>query len=75
MHTELPSPIDMLDLIPAYALRAAASLGLADLVAQGCDSAESLAAAAGANLDAIRRLMRYLCIRNIFAESDEASLA
>jgi hypothetical protein len=71
MHTESPPLIDMLDLVPAYALRAAVSLGLADLVAQGCDSAESLAAAAGANLDAIRRLMRYLCIRNVFAGSSD----
>ncbi|MBO0879353.1 MAG: hypothetical protein J2P17_03040 [Mycobacterium sp.] len=70
MHNEFSPFIDMLGLIPAYALRAAASLGLADLIVQGCDSAESLAAAAGANLDAMRRLMRYLCIRNIFAESD-----
>jgi 2,7-dihydroxy-5-methyl-1-naphthoate 7-O-methyltransferase len=61
--------IDMVDLVPAYALRAAASLGLADLIVQGCDSAESLAAAAEANLDAMRRLMRYLCVRNVFAGS------
>jgi hypothetical protein len=54
MHVESPPPIDMLDLVPAFALRAAASLGLADLIAQGCDSAESLAAAAGSDLDAIR---------------------
>jgi 2,7-dihydroxy-5-methyl-1-naphthoate 7-O-methyltransferase len=71
MHTEYRPPTDMLDLIPAYALRAAASLGLADLIAQGCDSAESLAAAAGSNLDAMRRLMRYLCIRNVFAGGDD----
>jgi hypothetical protein len=61
----------MLDLVPAYALRAAASLGLADLIVQGSDCAESLAAAAGSNLDAMRRLMRYLCMRNIFAKSDD----
>jgi SAM-dependent methyltransferase len=71
MHTESPPSIDMLDLVPAYALRAAASLGLADLISQGCDSAESLAAAAESNLDAMRRLMRYLCIRNVFAGGDD----
>jgi hypothetical protein len=75
MRNESPSHprplVDMLDLVPAYALRAAASLGLVDLIVQGCGSAESLAAAAGSNLDATRRLMRYLCIRDVFAESDD----
>jgi 2,7-dihydroxy-5-methyl-1-naphthoate 7-O-methyltransferase len=75
MYTESPPHprriVDMLDLVPAYALRAAASLGLADLIVQSCDSAESLAAATGSNLDAMRRLMRYLCIRNVFAGSDD----
>jgi 2,7-dihydroxy-5-methyl-1-naphthoate 7-O-methyltransferase len=71
MHKESPPLIDMLDLAPAYALRAAASLGLADLIVQGCDSPEALAAAAGSNLDATRRLMRYLCIRNVFAAGDD----
>jgi len=52
--------------VPARAVQAAAELGLADLIASGTTSAESLAEAVGANVDALRRLMRFLVSLGVF---------
>ena len=52
--------------IPARAVQAAAELGLADHIAQGHDTAESLAAAVGANPNRLDRLMRYLIGLGVF---------
>lgn len=68
MSTELTSTLsDLVDPVPGYALRTAATLRLADLVAEGLDTAAALASSARADEDAIGRLMRYLCSRGIFA--------
>lgn len=56
--------------IPARAIHVAAELGLADLIAGGATSTESLAKAAGAELGVLRRLMRYLVSLNLFDESE-----
>lgn len=67
MSIELtPSLADLVDPLPGHALRAAATLRLADLIAAGADTAPALAAAARADEDAMARLMRYLCSRGIF---------
>ena len=56
--------------IPARAIHVAAELGLADLIAGGATSTESLAKAAGADLGVLRRLMRYLVSLDLFEESE-----
>ncbi|MFB9966303.1 methyltransferase [Sinosporangium siamense] len=60
---------DLIDPIGGCALQAAATLRLADLIAAGVDRVEPLAVAAGADEDALRRLMRYLCLRGVFSVS------
>jgi ubiquinone/menaquinone biosynthesis C-methylase UbiE len=60
----------MSDLIPPMALRAAASLRLADLLASGPADLQTLADKAGADSNALGRLMRYLVARRIFAQEE-----
>ncbi|WP_112243066.1 methyltransferase [Kribbella monticola] len=57
----------MSDLIPPMALRAAATLRLADLLAAGPIELSALADKAGADEQALGRLMRYLVARGIFS--------
>ncbi|MEV0237964.1 methyltransferase [Nonomuraea sp. NPDC050786] len=57
-----------LDLMVPYAVRAAATLRLADEVAPGGSTAAELAAACGADPDALERMLRYLSSRGIFDE-------
>jgi ubiquinone/menaquinone biosynthesis C-methylase UbiE len=57
----------MSDLIPPMALRAAATLRLADLLASGPVDLKTLADKSGADEQALGRLMRYLVARGIFA--------
>ncbi|TDU90949.1 O-methyltransferase [Kribbella voronezhensis] len=57
----------MADLIPPMALRAAATLRLADLLAAGPIELSALADKAGADEQALSRLMRYLVARGIFS--------
>ncbi|HKW23485.1 MAG TPA: methyltransferase [Ktedonobacterales bacterium] len=73
-----PSPADLLRLQQLWqgfrvsqALYVAASLGLADLLADGPKSADALAAATGANADALYRVMRALASLGVFAETVE----
>ena len=53
------------------AVAVAAILGLPDLLADGPKSAETLAASAGADPDAVRRLMRALTSIGVFGERDD----
>jgi ubiquinone/menaquinone biosynthesis C-methylase UbiE len=62
----------MSDLIPPMALRAAATLRLADLLASGPVDLRTLADKSGADEQALGRLMRYLVARGIFAADDNA---
>lgn len=57
-----------LDLMTPYAVRAAATLRLADLAAPGGSTAADLAGACGADPDALERMLRYLSSRGIFEE-------
>jgi ubiquinone/menaquinone biosynthesis C-methylase UbiE len=60
----------MSDLIAPMALRAAATLRLADLLASGPVDLKTLADKSGADQQALGRLMRYLVARGIFAADD-----
>jgi hypothetical protein len=52
----------------SWAVRAAATLRLADLIASGVTHLEELAARANVDADALRRLLRFLTSRGVFAE-------
>jgi SAM-dependent methyltransferase len=56
--------------VPARAVQAAAELGLADLIANGATSAESLAEAVGADVGVFARFMRYLVSLGLFDQSE-----
>ncbi|PZG20525.1 methyltransferase, partial [Nonomuraea aridisoli] len=56
------------DLVTPMALRVAATLRLADHIADGKGEAAALAAAAGADEAALTRLLRYLVARGVFSE-------
>lgn len=56
------------DLATPFAVRVAASLRLPDLIAAGSTRLDNLAAACDADRDALRRLLRYLVHRGVFAE-------
>ncbi|WP_197322282.1 methyltransferase, partial [Saccharomonospora sp. NB11] len=58
----------MADAIAPWAVRVAATLRLADRLKGGPRSAAALAAESGADEDALRRLLRYLACRGVFAE-------
>ncbi|MBL6749894.1 MAG: hydroxyneurosporene methyltransferase [Nevskia sp.] len=66
----VPAPAAMLEMIMAawfsQALNVAARLGIADALAQGPRSAQDLAAALGANPDAMHRLLRVLAAEGVF---------
>lgn len=64
---------DLIDPVAGYAVRTAATLRLADLIAEGIADPVALAKAAGADQEALRRLMRYLCVRGVFAEASSGS--
>ncbi|HEY7976513.1 MAG TPA: methyltransferase dimerization domain-containing protein, partial [Ktedonobacterales bacterium] len=73
-----PSPADLQRLQALWhgfrvsqALYVAASLGLADLLADGPKSADALAATTGANADALYRVLRALASIGVFAETTE----
>ncbi|WP_260478315.1 methyltransferase [Nonomuraea sp. WAC 01424] len=63
--------LEMADLTRPLAIRTAATLRLADHVAAGADGAASLARAADADADALRRLMNYLVAVGVFAEEPD----
>jgi len=53
----------------SWAVRAAATLRLADMIGSGVTRLEELAEQAHVDADALRRLLRYLIGRGVFAES------
>lgn len=65
----LPGLLAQVDLAFPWAMRVAATLRLADLIARGTTDVQELAVEAGVNADALKRLLRYLVRRNVFAES------
>ena len=73
LHQKMvPAPIAMMELIldawSAQAITAAAELGIADALADGPLTADELAAAVGADPDAVGRLLRALIGRGIFRQ-------
>jgi hypothetical protein len=54
----------------SQAIYAAAKLGIADLVSDGSRTSEALALAAGANPEALYRLLRMLAARGVFREEE-----
>jgi O-methyltransferase/methyltransferase family protein len=73
LHRRLvPPPVAMIELIieawAAQAITAAADLGIADALAAGPRSADEVAAAVGADADAVGRLLRALTARGIFRQ-------
>ena len=55
----------------SQAIHVAATLGIADLLADGPRSADELAEAAGAHAPALYRLLRALSSVGVFAEGDD----
>lgn len=66
--TEIAPIMQLSDLIAPMAIRVAATLRLSDLVAGGTNRLPDLAAAAGVDPLALRRLMRYLVARGVYAQ-------
>jgi hypothetical protein len=63
---------ELSDLATPWALWVATTLRLADHIDAGATTLEKLAAASGADLDALRRLLALLVARGVFAEADGA---
>jgi len=61
--------IALTDLITPMAVRVAATLRLADHIAEGVTMLDELARRAGVDVDALGRLLRYLVARGVFAET------
>jgi hypothetical protein len=64
---QLLSPV--IDLVTPMAVRVAATLGLADLIAGGTGRVSELAERTGTDADALGRLLRHLACHGVFAES------
>jgi hypothetical protein len=58
------------DVITPFAVRTAVSLDLARLISSGTTRLDALAREAGADADALRRLLRHLCGAGVFAEPE-----
>ena len=56
------------DLVTPMAVRVAATLRLADLMAGGAETVDELAERSGANADALGRLLRHLTCHGVFAQ-------
>jgi hypothetical protein len=63
---ELLAPV--MDLVTPMAVRVAATLRLADLMADGVEDVGELARRSGTDADALRRLLRHLTCHGMFAE-------
>ncbi|SDS93322.1 methyltransferase [Actinoplanes derwentensis] len=63
------------DLATPFAVRALASLRVPDLIASGVTGLEALATAAGADPDALGRLLRYLAHRGVVVEPQSGVFA
>jgi hypothetical protein len=63
------------DLASPMAIRVAATLRIADHVADGRDTAEKVAASTGSNTDAVDRLLRHLVEIGLFTRDDSGTYA
>lgn len=71
----VPPAVALRQMLTAYripqSIYVAANLGIADLLKDGPKSSDELAAAAGANPDALHRLLRVLASVGVFAQVDQ----
>lgn len=65
---EIAPLMTLADMMAPMAVRVAATLRLADRIAEGHTVLADLAVEAGVDSDALRRLLRYLRVRGVFAE-------
>lgn len=72
---ELSVVAQLANLAAPYAVRVAATLRLADLIEAGTCRLDELATKAGADPDALNRLMRFLVVRGVFAEPEPGVFA
>jgi SAM-dependent methyltransferase len=76
---EVPPPLALLEILNgmwvARAVQVAAELGLADLLAEGPRSVDSLAVATSTDVDALERLLRALSTVGIFAPAGPGAYA
>jgi hypothetical protein len=63
------------DLVTPMAVRAAATLRLADLIGAGAEHVDELAERSGADADALGRLLRHLVCHGVFAEPSPGRFA
>lgn len=63
------------DLVTPMAVRVAATLRLADLVAEGVEQVDALAERTGTNADALGRVLRQLVCHGIFTEPEPGRIA
>src|SRR3954451_1802625 len=63
------------DLVTPMAVRFAATLRLADLMADGAEDVEDLAERSGADAEALRRMLRHLICHGLFAEPSPGRFA
>ncbi|MFE6685208.1 methyltransferase [Streptomyces sp. NPDC057743] len=70
-----PDLAEVADIVTPFAVRAAATLRLADHIAAGHTRLPDLAEAAGADPQALLRLLRFLTCRDIFAEPEPGTYA
>ncbi len=66
---------DLVDLIMPMAVRVAATLRVADLIAQGHGTLRELALRSGVDPDALGRLLRFLTARGVFKETSPGQFA
>ncbi|MFE3598690.1 methyltransferase [Streptomyces sp. NPDC059142] len=66
---------EIADIVTPFAVRAAATLRLADHIAAGHTRLPDLAEAAGADPAALARLLRFLTCRDVFAEPEPGTYA
>jgi hypothetical protein len=75
MDTQLPPPMVLYQLASAHylsqALYVAAKLGIADLLADGPQAPEALAAKTGTHAPSLRRVLRLLASAGVFAEGED----
>jgi SAM-dependent methyltransferase len=67
--------MDLADALAPMAVRTAATLGIADLIESGVTALDTLAARTATHPDALRRLLRYLAARGLFAEPQPGEYA
>ncbi|MGL5866174.1 MAG: methyltransferase [Dermatophilaceae bacterium] len=66
---------EMSDLTAPWALRVVCTLGVADLVAEGCDRVDDLAARTGTDASALARVLRHLAARGVITEPEPGRIA